>query len=779
MPLRRSRSYLELMPRRRSLLQPSLLLIGVLSLAHCTRAQQPLTAYQSPGTRKMATLLQQIFKANDWKADPNKPAERVPYYQSLLKRPLPMPDEFQVRLEMAREMLRAGNSEDAIRALEELRELCRQRNFTPPPAAEHDLGEWLALSYLRLGEQQNCAHNHGQKACIFPIRASGVHHMTRGAEGAVREYTALLQKNPQDDQSRWLLNVAYMQLGRYPQDVPKPWLIPGSLFDSEHDLGDFPDIAMMAGVDVTGHAGGAILEDFDGDGLLDILVTSSGPLDPMHLFRNNGPDSHVPDSHVPDSHISDASGMFTFTDVTEPSGLMGEVGGLNAIVTDYNNDGHPDILVLRGGWWNKFGHYPMSLLKNNGPNAAGQVTFDDVTDAAGLMNFCPTQTAAWADFDNDGWLDLFVGCESTPNDPNPSRLFHNNHDGTFTDVSASLGTPDLGFVKGAAWGDYNNDGRPDLYISVLNGPGRLLRNDGAASSTDPGHPLWKFTDVTAQAGVGGQTRGFATWFFDYDNDGWPDIFAAGYSTESAKDVGAFEMGKPTRAATPRLFHNNHDGTFTDTTHEAHLDRVLLTMGANFGDLDNDGYLDLYLGTGDSTYQALLPNRMFRNAEGKTFQDVTTSGGFGHLQKGHAVAFGDLENTGQEDIFEEMGGALPGDTFMSALYHNPGHGNHWITLELEGVLTNRAAFGARIDVTIREGTRKRHVFRTVGYGSSFGGNPLRQHIGIGTATTVEQIEITWPTSKTTQDFQNTPADQTYKIREGTTQLVRVPTRFNKP
>ena len=698
--------------------------------------------YESAGTKKMAALLEQIFRENDWKADPNKPAERVPYYKSLLQRKLSMPDEFQVRLEMAREMLRAGNSEDAIQALEELRRISRERGFVPPPEAQHQLGEWLGLSYLRLGEQENCAHMHGQKACVFPIRDSGVHRLTRGAEGAVREYAELLKVNPADDQSQWLLNVAYMQLGKYPDGVPKAWLIPSSLFDSEQDLGDFPDIASVAGLDVTGHAGGAILEDFDGDGLLDVLVTSSGPHDQMHLFRNlaNG----------------------AFEDVTARAGLTGETGGLNAVVTDYNNDGHPDVLVLRGGWWNRFGRYPMSLLKNNGDG-----TFDDVTESAGLISVHATQTAAWADFDNDGWLDLFVGHEATPEEPNPSQLFHNNHDGTFTEMAVPMGLAELGFVKGVAWGDFNNDGRPDLYVSVLNGPGRLFRNDGPAEGT-----FWKFTDVTAAAGVDHQTHGFAAWFLDYDNDGWPDIFAAGYSTESAKDVGAFEMGKPNHAALPRLYHNNHDGTFTDVTQTMHLDRAILTMGANFGDLDNDGFLDVYLGTGDSTYQALLPNRMFRNDGGKRFLDVTTSGGFGHLQKGHAIAFGDLENTGYEDVFEEMGGALPGDTYQSALYHNPGHGNHWVTLELEGVTTNRAAFGARVDVTISEHGRTRHIYRTVGYGSSFGGNPLRLHIGIGAATVVDRIEVSWPTSKTVQRFERVAADQSWHLREGDRNLTQI-------
>ena len=720
-------------------------------------AQQAISApavYQSAGTRKMATLLRKIYSENDWKADPNKPAERVTYYKSLVERGLSTPNEILVRMEMAKEMLRAGNSADAIRALEDLRQLAKDRNFTPPPATVHELGEWLGLSYLRLGEQENCAHMHGQRSCIFPLRGSGVHGLPRGAQGAVREFSALLEKNPDDNQSRWLLNVAYMQLGRYPHDVPKAWLIPGSLYDSEQDIGDFPDIAMLAGIDVTGHAGGVIMEDFDGDGLLDIMVTSSGPVDQMHLFHNNGDG--------------------TFEDVTAQAGLTGEVGGLNLVETDYNNDGYPDVLILRGGWWGNYGRYPMSLLRNN-----GNETFDDVTEEAGLMSLGPTQTAAWADFDNDGWLDLFVGHESTPDDPNPSQLFHNNHNGTFTEMAAPLGLAQLGFVKGVAWGDYNNDGRPDLYISELNGHNRLFRNDGPAAAGHPGGAFWKFTDVTASAGVGTQTHSFATWFFDYDNDGWPDIFAAGYSTESAQDVGAFEMGKAFKAAVPRLYRNNHDGTFTDVTKAVHLDRAILTMGANFGDLDNDGFLDVYLGTGDSTYQALLPNRMFRNRDGKVFLDITTSGGFGHLQKGHAIAFGDLENTGNEDVFEEMGGALPGDTFQSALYHNPGHGNHWITLELEGVQTNRNAFGARIDITISENGRKRHIFRTVGYGSSFGGNPLRQHIGIGSATAVEKVEVSWPTSRTVQQFHNVKADQTFRLREDVDALTQVQLKTPPP
>jgi hypothetical protein len=196
------------------------------------------------------------------------------------------------------------------------------------------------------------------------------------------------------------------------------------------------------------------------------------------------------------------------------------------------------------------------------------------------------------------------------------------------------------------------------------------------------------------------------------------------------------------------------------------------MGSSFGDLDNDGWLDIYLGTGDPSYESLLPNRMFRNNAGKNFQDVTTSGGFGHLQKGHSVAFGDINNDGEEDVFEEMGGAYPGDNYPSVLYENPGHGNHSVTLELEGTQTNRAAFGARLRLTIREAGKARNIYRTVGYGSSFGGNPLRQHIGVGKAAKIDEIKVFWPTSGLTQTFRDVAVDRAFHIREGESRLVPV-------
>ncbi|MGB2625610.1 MAG: CRTAC1 family protein [Candidatus Acidiferrum sp.] len=708
-------------------------------------AQDAPKAYQSAGTQKMAALLRKIYAEQDWKTDPNKDGVRAQYYRQMLQGKPDLPHELKIRQALAECELRAGDSAGAIEQLETVRRLEKENGVSLQPEFDKDLRDSLGLAYLRLGEQQNCIANHGPDSCLLPLKGGGVHTQLRGAKGAVREFSAALEANPKDLKSQWLLNIAYMQLGQYPSEVPKQWLVPPSVFSTEFDVGRFVDVASQVGLTNTGHSGGVVMEDFDGDGLLDIVITTSGPLDQMRLFHNNGDG--------------------TFTDRTREAGLIGEVGGLNAISTDYNNDGRPDLLVLRGGWWAEHGKYPMSLLRNNGDG-----TFDDVTEEAGLMSLHPTQTAAWADYDNDGWLDLFVGHETTGKESHPCQLFHNNRDGTFTDVARAVGLADLGFVKGVAWGDFNNDGRPDLYISRKSQTNLLFRNDGPRDAKLPAAAQWKFTDVTELAGVAKQTNSFPTWFFDYDNDGWPDIFVAGYWMDTYDDVAAFEMRKPYKAETPKLYHNNHDGTFTDVTKQMKLDRAILVMGANFGDLDNDGWLDIYLGTGDPAYEALLANRLFRNNEGKVFQDVTGSADVGDLQKGHGVAFGDLRNNGQEDIFEVLGGAYPGDTYQSALFSNPGHRNHWITLQLEGVKSNRAAYGTRIDVKVKTaGGSTRHIYRTVGFGSSFGQNPMRQHIGLGDAQQILEIAIAWPAARGAQRFAELKLDSAYQVREGEAQM----------
>lgn len=709
--------------------------------------------YQAESTQKMAKLLREIYDKQDFKIEPNKTAERAVYYEGLLKQNLDIRSELQVRVGLATELLRTGESRKAVEEIKILRTLIKEKGVILAPFFDKQIRELAAISNLRMGEQENCQLNHKRDSCIFPIKADGVHQLKDGSTAAADELLAILKDEPENLQAKWLLNVAKMTLGEYPEKVPTNYLIAPEKFKSDYDIGRFEDIAMDVGLDATGHAGGSIAEDFDGDGLLDIMISGQHPLDQIRFFHNNGNGS--------------------FSERTDMAGLKGIIGGLNIIHADYNNDGFADVLVLRGGWWGEYGKYPPSLLKNNGDG-----TFDDVTAKAGLMSFHPTQTAVWLDYDTDGFLDVFIGHESSILGKHPSQMFHNNGDGTFTETGENLGLSDLGYVKGVAAGDFNNDGRTDLYVSIKGELNRLFRNDGAIDSSKPDFAKWKFTDVAKEAGVGEPIHSFPVWFWDFNNDGWEDILVAGYYDESPNDIGAFQMNLPNKAETPRLFRNDKNGKFTDITKESKLDRVILAMGANFGDLDNDGWLDCYFGTGTPDFAALLPNKMFRNDGGKVFQDITTSGGFGHLQKGHGISFADFNNDGAEDIFEVIGGAFPGDTYQSVLFKNAGTKNHWITLDLNGEKSNRSAIGTRIKIIVNTPNGERSIYRTVSTGGSFGGSPLRQHIGLGNAVAIKEIEIKWHASGKIQKLSKINMDRFYVLNENQKNTETVPLKAFK-
>jgi hypothetical protein len=216
----------------------------------------------------------------------------------------------------------------------------------------------------------------------------------------------------------------------------------------------------------------------------------------------------------------------------------------------------------------------------------------------------------------------------------------------------------------------------------------------------------------------------------------------------------------------KLYKNLGTGAFRDVTKETGLDKVFMPMGANFGDVNNDGYPNIYLGTGNPSYASLLPNVLLLNKEGKYFVDVTASSGTGELHKGHGVAFADIDNDGDEDIITSIGGAQPGDNHAFRLFENPGNGNDWISLKLVGVKANRAAIGARIKVTVKNGAEgTRSIYRTVGSGGSFGASPLQQHIGLGKSAQITSIEIVWPGSnRTLQTFANVGKNQFLEIKE---------------
>jgi hypothetical protein len=705
-------------------------------------------ARQGDGTRRMQQRIEDILRGIDPMENGFMNAGRAAALRPRLAGAIDPHEYLEMQPQLAIELLNAGRTEEAIAEFDRLRAFLSQPGIEVGVRPRYYLERNRAVAYLRLGEQENCILNHSAASCLLPIRKEGVHQRQRGSRAAIEVLDDILRHVPDELEARWFLNIAHMTLGEYPDKVPPRFLIPPQVFKSGYDIGRFPDVATALGIDVEDNAGGGIVDDLDNDGDLDIMVSTQAFRGPLRAFRNNGDG--------------------TFTQMTEAAGLTGVWGGLNLVSTDYDNDGDVDALLLRGGWMMEAGRFPNSLLRNN-----GDWTFDDVTEEAGLLSFHPTQTAAWLDYDHDGRLDLYIGNETNNQAVHPSELFRNNGDGTFTECAARAGVDATGVIKGVTAGDFNNDGRPDLYLSRRGKTNILYRNDGPRPGGD-GRCDWVFTDVTAEAGVGEPIDSFPTWFFDYDNDGWEDLFCSGYEFNGPRDVVADYLGLDSVAARPRLFRNNGDGrTFTDVTRQTGLWRVLHAMGAQYGDLDNDGWLDFYLGTGDPNLGTLIPNRLFRNDGGRRFQDVTTSAGVGHLQKGHGISFADLDHDGDQDIHEVMGGAYEGDRYRNVLFENPGHGNHWLKIRLEGVQSNRPGLGARIKVVLDTPEGERVLHRSVATGASFGNNPFRQEIGLGRARRIVAVVVTWPRSGTVQTFRGLEMDRAYRIREGDDDAAVVP------
>jgi hypothetical protein len=642
--------------------------------------------------------------------------------------------QFELYLKAGEAEQMAGREERAIQCFSKAYALLPRLQRDLAPGWANRLRFRLGMSYLRLGEFVHHRTHQTPEDSIFPFAGGGIHKDRSYAREAIRYFTEQLETEVRDSApdltGRWLLNIAHMAAGSYPGGVPDRYRIPLEGFGAGEPIPRFPNVAGRAGVATFSLAGGVVADDMDEDGDLDLVVSTHDPAGQIRFFANDGRGS--------------------FRDRTAEAFLSGILGGLNLVHADYDDDGDLDVLMLRGAWLGAYGRLPKSLLRNNGDG-----TFTDVTFESGLGEVhYPTQTASWADYDNDGDLDVYVGNETTGELRAPSQLFVNRGDGFFEDVAPLAGVTNDGFTKAVIWGDYDSDRLPDLYVSNIGGPNRLYRNEGTG----------RFTDVAPELGVTEPVVSFASWFWDVDNDGNLDLFASAYDAQ-VSDIVASALGQSFDAQVPRLYRGDGTGRFTAVEREYGLTRPSAPMGANFGDLDNDGYLDFYLGTGYMASHGLMPNVMYRSVGGRTFADVTVQGGFGHLQKGHGIAFADLDGDGDQEVFAQMGGALPGDDFDDALFENPGFGNHFLHVRLVGVESSRSAIGARIRARVSEGGRERSIYRHVNSGGTFGANPLRQTLGFGKADRLERLEVFWPSSNRTQTLGGIPMDRAVTIVEG--------------
>ncbi len=581
-------------------------------------------------------------------------------------------------------------------------------------AAEHDFKTLLDLAPDTLPIRRDLANAYLRQGKI---------------DDAIAMYQGVIDHDASDLIARWNLRVAYIQKGLALETLPDPYRINLNADRVADSPVTFTDVAPQLGVDALTRGRGSAWGDYDGDGDSDLFTV--GIQDPHHLYRHNGDGS--------------------FTDVTAQAGLLDPRGGWASLFFDYDGDGDRDLFVTRDGWRGKAAN---SLYRNNGDG-----TFTDVATQAGVAGYGNSFTASLADIDHDGDIDLYIANGVSEAGGEANALYRNNGDGSFTDVAVQAGVAHHGRSIGTAFGDYDNDGWLDLFVINIDGPNALYRNNRDGS----------FTETTEAAGIGAPHDGFVGFFFDYDNDGWLDLFATGW-TESMQEVLQSAMsGQPSQERNRlALYHNNGDGTFTDVTAQAGLAQTYGAMAAQYGDIDNDGWLDIYLGNGGPPMDTYEPNILLRNTGQGAFVDITDSAGVGNLGKGHGATFSDFDNDGDLDLYAPIGGAMFGDRQPNSLYRNSRTANHWLKLRLQPTKSNPEAIGVRLAVTTASENRVQHlsVAGSTGFGSM---NDPVVFIGLGQFDRVDHLDVQWP-SGLRQQWRDLSADQHLILTEGKANLI---------
>ena len=594
----------------------------------------------------------------------------------------------------------------------------------------------LGLAEFRLGEAEKAAERFENIIQNYRRHSGayyylGVYHLRQGnLEKAVTNFKASLRLKPRDPETLWNLWTAYSHLGGYPEELPEEFKIAISYQQRDASAesrkpmvsdSQFTNVAPDLKMDKVDGGRGSAWGDYDNDGDEDIVAV--GTYQPHALYRNNGDG--------------------TFTDVAEQAGIADPRGGWGSLFADYDNDGYLDLYITRGGW---SGAAENTLYHNNGDG-----TFSDVTHAAGVADPQSSFCAAWADYDNDGYLDLYIA-DGVIGDGAANVLYHNNGDGTFTNTAETAGVANTGNSLGTAWGDYDKDGYIDLHVVNFGQSNVLYRNNGDGT----------FTDVTPTTGMNlPATDAFVTFFLDVDNDADLDIFISNSGSFQAFIAGQITGTAPHDGDRQVLYRNNGDGTFTDVTRESGLYHAFGAMGANFGDIDSDGYLDIYLATGAPQMGRLERDALFRNNGNGTFTDATLALGLGSIGKGHGVTFGDVDTDGDVDIYVPVGGAFIGDQWRNLFYENAGAGNNWLTLKLVGVKSNRDGIGAKVTLHVGDSVIYREVSGGCGFGST---NSLSLEIGLKAHTKVDTLEIVWPSGQV-DTHRNLSINQKVVITEG--------------
>jgi enediyne biosynthesis protein E4 len=515
----------------------------------------------------------------------------------------------------------------------------------------------------------------------------------------------------------------------------------------------FREVAQQSGLDFVLHnnptprkhmietmAGGLAAFDYNNDGKVDIFFTNGAAIP---SFKKDSPKFF--------NRLYRNDGGMKFTDVTLQAGVAGEGYSMGAAAADYDNDGYTDLFVA--------GVYRNILYRN-----LGNGKFEDVTEAAGIKSDKWSVAAGWLDYDNDGWLDLFVVnyahwtpdfdrycgdrernlrvyCHPKYFEGLPNTLYRNRRDGTFEDVSKEAGILEhIGRGMSVAFADYDNDGFTDVFVTNDNLPNFLFRNRRNGT----------FEEVALEAGValtnnGAPIASMGADFRDFNNDGLCDINVTALAGETFP-----------------LFRNVGKGSFSDVTHSSQLAQPSAARSGwsnGFFDFNNDGWKDLFTANSDvndlidmfqSTHYK-QPNSLFANLGDGTFRDVSSDAGLTLARAHRGSAFADFDNDGKVDVVVSALGE------SAELWQNVSPDpNHWLVLKLTGTRSNRDGIGAKI----RVGDQFNHVTTAVGYASS---SPSTVHFGTGKLEKIDRIEIRWP-SGTVQVLQNVATNQTIEVRE---------------
>jgi FG-GAP-like repeat/ASPIC and UnbV len=623
---------------------------------------------------------------------------------------------------------------------------------------------WLAISHMRYGEADNClsqlaraggndsvAHNHVaqedknknhlQELCAIPLVR--FHDRAESSRAAAKIFEKLLDKYDSENRLyQWLVNFNYMTAGGFPQEIPPKYLVKSKFIDAFYGEGkkameakyaylSFVDRAHEFGVDTFNAGKGVAVEDFDRDGYLDIVT--GGNFDLAKFYKNDRGQR--------------------FIDQTDKVGIGGIKQPFIITAADYDNDGWVDIFFGR-----PFGNY--ALYRNRGDG-----TFKDVTAETGLLatkaddHIAATWVAGWSDVDNDGDLDLFLAqwgfkiplVRGLMSKPRMDSTLFINEGGRFADRTREYGlipTVEDNYFIGAAFGDYDGDGYQDLFLSSpLRNTSVLLKNIGGK----------RFEPTTL---IRGDEGGFVATFLDFDHDGRLDLFWAGFADAktSVEQVVFGEHLKKYRSGQTRIFLQTEQKRFAERTDL--FDMPMSTMGSSFGDINNDGCFDFYLGKGTPESWFILPNLMYVGQTDSTrcaprLDNISMLQGFGTIQKGHGIVFADFDNDGDEDIYSSLGGMWPADKWPNQFFVNESRlGNSWLKIRLRGRKTNYYGVGARIKVIAKNNNDEEIVrYALMDLRTGFGSSAYLAHVGLMNATRIEKVEVYWPASGCAQNYKS--------------------------